>query len=124
MQVVANRCWSRGCWIIAGGAAVASANYLFRASMVPDQGPGLGEGLITIVVNGQPRRVDGMNRENAGVDAAVKAGPCRHPRSYRGFETPMTVAIIHTSTHDLPTPESARKFSIGRWIGTGTIIRD
>ena len=49
--------------VIAGGAAVSSANYLFRASALLGQGPGAGERLITINVNGQLRRADVMKQE-------------------------------------------------------------
>jgi len=51
--------------VIAGGAAVASANYLFRASTLLGQSPvaAVGERLIAITVNGQQRRVDVMRQE-------------------------------------------------------------
>jgi hypothetical protein len=44
------------------------------------------------------------------VDAAVKAGPYLRQCSYREFETPIALAIVHTSTNDLPIPEPSLKF--------------
>ena len=50
--------------VIASGAAVSSAGYLFRASTLEGQTAGsTGERLITINVNGQQRRVDVMKQE-------------------------------------------------------------
>jgi hypothetical protein len=44
--------------VIGSGVAVSSANYLFRASTVFGDAPSsVGERLITLNVNGQPRRV-------------------------------------------------------------------
>ena len=47
--------------VICGGAAVSSAGYLFRASNIFAQSGGSGDRLLTINVNGQPRRVDAMS---------------------------------------------------------------
>jgi aerobic-type carbon monoxide dehydrogenase small subunit (CoxS/CutS family) len=62
--------------IIAGGAGVSSANYLFRASHVLGQGTGAGtaERLITINVNGQQRRVDVLNQETLAWTLRYKLG--------------------------------------------------
>src|SRR5208282_6597459 len=51
--------------VIASGAAVSSANYLFRATTLFGQTPGASatERLITINVNGQQRRVDVLKQE-------------------------------------------------------------
>ena len=49
--------------VITSGIAVSSANYLFRASTVFADSPGVGERLITLNVNGQQRRVDVMRQE-------------------------------------------------------------
>ena len=51
--------------VIAGGAGVASANYLFRSSALLGQSSAAGavERLITITVNGRQRRVDVMKQE-------------------------------------------------------------
>src|SRR6266478_4137007 len=60
--------------VIAGGAAVSSANYLFRASALQGQIPGAGERLITINVNGQQRRVDVMRQETLAWTLRYKLG--------------------------------------------------
>ena len=60
--------------VIAGGAAVSSANYLFRASALQGQMPGAGERLITINVNGQQRRVDVMKQETLAWTIRYKVG--------------------------------------------------
>jgi aerobic-type carbon monoxide dehydrogenase small subunit (CoxS/CutS family) len=62
--------------VIAGGAAVASANYLFRASTLLGQSPAaaLGERLIAITVNGQQRRVDVMKQETLAWTLRYKLG--------------------------------------------------
>jgi aerobic-type carbon monoxide dehydrogenase small subunit (CoxS/CutS family) len=62
--------------VIAGGAAVSSANYLFRASALLGQTPGtgVGERLITINVNGQLRRVDAMKQETLAWTLRYKLG--------------------------------------------------
>src|SRR5258708_25705543 len=52
--------------VVAGGVAVSSASYLFRASTALAQAPtlaGASERLITLNVNGQPRPVDRMKQE-------------------------------------------------------------
>ena len=62
--------------VIAGGAAVASANYLFRAATMPGQSPpaGAGERLITVNVNGRQRRVDIMKQETLAWTLRYKLG--------------------------------------------------
>src|SRR6266478_3530347 len=60
--------------VIAGGAAVSSANYLFRASALLGHGSGAGERLITIHINGQQRRVDVMKQETLAWTLRYKLG--------------------------------------------------
>ena len=61
--------------VIAGGAAVSSTSYLFRASsLLGQQPPGLGERLITLNVNRQQRRVDVMKQETLAWTLRYKLG--------------------------------------------------
>jgi aerobic-type carbon monoxide dehydrogenase small subunit (CoxS/CutS family) len=62
--------------VIAGGAGVASANYLFRASTLDGHTAVSGdfERLITITVNGQQRRVDVMKQETLAWTLRYKLG--------------------------------------------------
>jgi carbon-monoxide dehydrogenase small subunit/xanthine dehydrogenase YagT iron-sulfur-binding subunit len=61
--------------VISSGVAVSSANYLFRASTVFGQATdGVGERLITLNVNGQPRRVDVMRQETLAWTLRYKLG--------------------------------------------------
>jgi aerobic-type carbon monoxide dehydrogenase small subunit (CoxS/CutS family) len=62
--------------VIAGGAGVASANYLFRASTLDGHAAASGdfERLITITVNGQQRRVDVMKQETLAWTLRYKLG--------------------------------------------------
>ena len=62
--------------VIAGGVAVSSANYLFRASTLLGQPSttGIGERLITINVNGQQRRVDVVKQETLAWTLRYKLG--------------------------------------------------
>jgi aerobic-type carbon monoxide dehydrogenase small subunit (CoxS/CutS family) len=62
--------------VIAGGAGVASASYLFRTSTLDSQAPATGgfERLITINVNGQRRRVDVMKQETLAWTLRYKLG--------------------------------------------------
>ena len=61
--------------VIGTGMAVSSANYLFRASTVFGETPGsVGERLITLNVNGQPRRVDVMKQETLAWTLRYKLG--------------------------------------------------
>jgi aerobic-type carbon monoxide dehydrogenase small subunit (CoxS/CutS family) len=71
---VSRRTFIKG--VIAGGAAVASANYLFRASTLLGQSPvaAVGERLIAITVNGQQRRVDVMKQETLAWTLRYKLG--------------------------------------------------
>ena len=58
--------------VIAGGAAVSSANYLFRAATLP--AAGAGERLITLNVNGRQRRVDVPKQETLAWTLRYKLG--------------------------------------------------
>jgi aerobic-type carbon monoxide dehydrogenase small subunit (CoxS/CutS family) len=62
--------------VIASGAAVSSANYLFRASALFGQAPAAsaGERLITLNVNGQLRRVDVLKQETLAWTLRYKLG--------------------------------------------------
>ncbi|HLN00396.1 MAG TPA: (2Fe-2S)-binding protein [Bryobacteraceae bacterium] len=71
-KAVSRRRFIKG--VIAGGAAVSSANYLFRASVLLGQIPGAGERLITIHINGQQRRVDVMKQETLAWTLRYKLG--------------------------------------------------
>ena len=59
--------------VIAGGAAVSSASYLFRSSAGPGA-RGMGGRLITLNVNGQQRRVDVMKQETLAWTLRYKLG--------------------------------------------------
>ena len=62
--------------VIASGAAVSSANYLFRAATLFGQTPSAGatERLIAINVNGQQRRVDVLKQETLAWTLRYKLG--------------------------------------------------
>src|ERR1700745_237833 len=62
--------------VIAAGAAVSSASYLFRTSAQGQQtsAPGSVERLITLNVNGQERRVDVMKQETLASTLRYKLG--------------------------------------------------
>lgn len=61
--------------VIAGGAAVSSTSYLFRASSLLGQQPAaLGERLLTLNVNGQQRRVDVVKQETLAWTLRYKLG--------------------------------------------------
>ena len=66
--------------VIAAGAAVSSASYLFRTSVVSGQQSSAGavERLITLNVNGQNRPVDVMKQETLALDPALQARTDRH----------------------------------------------
>jgi aerobic-type carbon monoxide dehydrogenase small subunit (CoxS/CutS family) len=61
--------------VIAAGA-VSSTSYLFRASTLwaKESAPGSVERLITLTVNGQPRRVDVMKQETLAMTLRYKLG--------------------------------------------------
>src|SRR5271165_4465133 len=59
--------------VIAGGAAVSSATYLFRAS-THTSAADASERLITLNVNGQQRRVDVMKQETLAMTLRYKLG--------------------------------------------------
>jgi len=69
-KAVSRRRFIKG--VIAGGAAVSSASYLFRNSIV--HGVGGGERLITLNVNGQQRRADVMKQETLAWTLRYKLG--------------------------------------------------
>src|SRR5437660_8995526 len=71
-RAVSRRRFIKG--VIAGGAAVSSANYLFRTSALLGQIPGAVERLITIHINGQQRRVDVMKQETLAWTLRYKLG--------------------------------------------------
>ena len=61
--------------VIAGGVAVSSASYLFRAStLLAQSARGTGERLLTINVNGQLRRADVMRQETLAWTLRHKLG--------------------------------------------------
>jgi aerobic-type carbon monoxide dehydrogenase small subunit (CoxS/CutS family) len=73
-KAVSRRTFIKG--VIAGGVAVSSASYLFRASSVlgGTSAASVGERLITISVNGQQRRVDVMKQETLAWTLRYKLG--------------------------------------------------
>ncbi len=73
-KMISRRSFIKG--VIASGAAVSSASYLFRASTLVGQTPvvGAGERLITMNVNGQQRRVDVMKQETLAWTLRYKLG--------------------------------------------------
>ena len=64
--------------VIAAGAAVSSASYLFRTNAVGQAqapgAPGSVERLVTLMVNGQERRVDVMKQETLAQTLRYKLG--------------------------------------------------
>jgi aerobic-type carbon monoxide dehydrogenase small subunit (CoxS/CutS family) len=62
--------------VIAAGAAVSSASYLFRTNALGQQAsaPGSVERLVTLSVNGQDRRVDVMKQETLAQTLRYKLG--------------------------------------------------
>jgi aerobic-type carbon monoxide dehydrogenase small subunit (CoxS/CutS family) len=62
--------------VIAAGAAVSSASYLFRTNAAGQQAsaPGSVERLVTLNVNGQDRRVDVMKQETLAQTLRYKLG--------------------------------------------------
>jgi aerobic-type carbon monoxide dehydrogenase small subunit (CoxS/CutS family) len=73
-KAISRRSFIKGA--IAGGASVASANYLFRASMLNGQSQTIGgsERLIAININGLQRRVDVMKQETLAWTLRYKLG--------------------------------------------------
>ena len=71
-EAISRRDFIKG--VIAGGVAVSSAGYLFRASTLMGQSGGAGERLITINVNGQQRRADVMRQETLAWTLRHKLG--------------------------------------------------
>lgn len=68
-KAVSRRRFIKG--VIAGGAAVSSANYLFRAATLPTRG---GERLITLNVNERVRHVDVPSQETLAWTLRYKLG--------------------------------------------------
>jgi aerobic-type carbon monoxide dehydrogenase small subunit (CoxS/CutS family) len=62
--------------VIAAGAAVSSANYLFRSNALGQtaNAPGSVERLVTLTVNGQERRVDVLKQETLAQTLRYKLG--------------------------------------------------
>jgi aerobic-type carbon monoxide dehydrogenase small subunit (CoxS/CutS family) len=73
-NAVSRRSFIKG--VVATGAAVSSASYLFRGPAVFGQGslPGAVERLMTLNVNGQMRRVDVMKQETLAMTLRYKLG--------------------------------------------------
>src|SRR5579864_7028995 len=69
---ISRRRFIRG--VIAGGAVVSSASFLFRTSTVHGVGGVGGERLISLNVNGQRRRVDVMKQETLAWTLRYKLG--------------------------------------------------
>jgi aerobic-type carbon monoxide dehydrogenase small subunit (CoxS/CutS family) len=72
LKSVSRRNFIKG--VIAGGVAASSASYLFRASTLLGQQPGLGDRLLTLNVNGQRRRVDVLKHETLAWTLRYKLG--------------------------------------------------
>jgi aerobic-type carbon monoxide dehydrogenase small subunit (CoxS/CutS family) len=71
IKAVSRRRFIQG--VIAGGAGVSAATYLFRASS-PTSAASTADRLITINVNGQDRRVDVMKQETLAMTLRYKLG--------------------------------------------------
>ena len=72
-KAVSRRDFIKG--VIASGAVVSSAGYLFRASpLLHGQQMGAGERLLTLTINGQQRRVDVMKQETLAWTLRHKLG--------------------------------------------------
>jgi aerobic-type carbon monoxide dehydrogenase small subunit (CoxS/CutS family) len=71
-EAISRRDFIKG--VIAGGVAVSSASYLFRATTLLGQSAGGGERLITLNVNGQQRRADVMKQETLAWTLRHKLG--------------------------------------------------
>jgi aerobic-type carbon monoxide dehydrogenase small subunit (CoxS/CutS family) len=72
LPVISRRDFIKG--VIAGGAAVSSAGYLFRASTLLAQSGVAGARLLTINVNGQNRRTDVTKQETLAWTLRHKLG--------------------------------------------------
>ena len=73
-SAVSRRAFIKG--VIAAGAAVSSASYLFRTATLSGQPSALGavERLMTLSVNGQQRRVDVLKQETLAMTLRYKLG--------------------------------------------------
>src|SRR5207237_9302654 len=85
-KMISRRTFIKG--VIASGAAVSSAGYLFRASILPGQTPavGAGERLITINANGQQRRGDDLKQKTLAWTLRNKLGPSATKLGYHPAE--------------------------------------
>src|ERR1700689_2133414 len=72
LPVLSRRDFIKG--VIAGGVAVSSGGYLFRASTLLAQSGSVGGRLLTIDVNGQQRRADVMKQETLAWTLRHKLG--------------------------------------------------
>ena len=72
LPVLSRRDFIKG--VIAGGVAVSSGGYLFRASTLLAQSGAVGGRLLTIDVNGQQRRADVMKQETLARTLRHKLG--------------------------------------------------
>src|ERR1700683_5071416 len=71
-EAISRRDFIKG--VIAGGVAVSSASYLFRASTLLGQSTGGADRLITLNVNGRQRRADVMKQETLAWTLRHKLG--------------------------------------------------
>jgi aerobic-type carbon monoxide dehydrogenase small subunit (CoxS/CutS family) len=71
-RAISRRAFIKG--VIAGGAAISSAGYLFRASSLLAQSAAAGGRLLTINVNGVNRHVDVMSQETLAWTLRHKLG--------------------------------------------------
>ena len=60
--------------VIAAGATVSASAYLFRTSVVGQNGAAVGERLITLDINGQQRKVDVARNETLAMTLRYKLG--------------------------------------------------
>jgi aerobic-type carbon monoxide dehydrogenase small subunit (CoxS/CutS family) len=72
VRAISRRAFIKG--VIAGGAAISSAGYLFRASSLLAQSAAAGGHLLTINVNGVNRHVDVMKQETLAWTLRHKLG--------------------------------------------------
>jgi aerobic-type carbon monoxide dehydrogenase small subunit (CoxS/CutS family) len=73
-QYASRRTFIKG--VIAAGAAVSSASYLFRTNAIGQQpsAPGSVERLVTLNINGQERRIDVLKQETLAQTLRYKVG--------------------------------------------------
>src|ERR1700747_2088977 len=85
--------------VIAGGVAASSANYLFRASSLFGQPPGLGDRLITLNVDGQQRRVDVAKQETLAWTLRYKLGLTGHKLGWDRAEWGAGAVVLDDVAH-------------------------